>query len=186
MNRILVTLCLLACVVCAADEKPAPPQNFTHRITGLFSPDRETALRTGVEKLPDVKLVSVDFAHAEGVFSYDPAVAFKGTKPQDITKRFDELLRKATRSTLGIAALLTTPHDKLTRVEIPVIGNHCQACALATYEAIYKIDGVAAAAVDYQEGRVTALIDSSKTTQPALEDALKKREVKLKTPPKTP
>jgi len=57
---------------------------------------------------------------------------------------------------------------------------------LATYEAIYKIDGVAAATVDYQEWRVTALIDSSKTTQPALEDALKKRGVQLKTPPKTP
>jgi len=186
MNRILVTLCLLACVVCAADEKPAPPQNFTHRITGLFSPDRETALRTGVEKLPDVKLVSVDFAHAEGVFSYDPAVAFKGTKPDDITKRFDELIRTATRSTLGIAARSTTPRDKLTRIEIPVIGLDCQACALGTYEAIYKIDGVVAATVDYKEGRVTALIDSSKTTQPALEDALRKREVKLKTPPKTP
>jgi len=59
-------------------------------------------------------------------------------------------------------------------------------CALATYEAIYKIDGGAAATVDYKEGRVTALIDSSKTTQPALEDALKKREIKLKTPTNNP
>ena len=186
MNRLLAILCLLACSVFAADEKPAPPQNFTHRITGLFSPERETALRTALEKLPDVKLVSVDFEHAEGVFSYDPAVAFKGVKPEDVTKRFDELLRNATRSTLGIAPLITTPHDKFTRIEIPVIGLDCQACALATYEAIYKIDGVAAATVDYKEGRVTALIDSGKTAQPALEDALKKREVKLKTPPKTP
>ena len=186
MNRILAALYLLACAVFAADEKPAPPQNFTYRITGLFSPGRETALRTGLEKLPDVKLVSVDFAHAEAVFSYVPAVAFKGTKPDDITKRFDELLRNATHSTLGIAPLITTPHDTLTRIEIPVIGLDCQACALATYEAIYKIDGVTAATVDYKEGRVTALIDVGKTTQPALEATLKKREIKLKTPPKTP
>jgi len=40
--------------------------------------------------------------------------------------------------------------------------------------------------VDYEEGRVTALIDSSKTIQPALEDALKKRQVQLKTPPSNP
>ena len=186
MNRLTAILCLLACAVFAADEKPAQPQNVTHRIIGLFSPDRESALRTALEKVPGVALVKVDFEHAEGVFSYDPAVAFKGTKPENITKRFDELLRNATRSTLGIAELSTTPHDKLTRIEIPVIGLDCQACALATYEAIYKIDGVAAATVDYKEGRVTALIDSSKTTQPALEAALKKREVKLKTPPKTP
>jgi len=117
-------------------------------MTGLFSPDRETAVRTGLEKLPDIKLVSLDFEHAEGVFSYDPAVAFKGTKPDDLTKRFDERIRNATHHTLGIAALITTPHDKLTRIGIPAIGLDCQACALADYEAIYKIDGVTAATVD--------------------------------------
>ena len=52
MNRLMATLCLVACVVWAADEKPAPPQNFTHRIYGLFSPGRETALRTGLENCP--------------------------------------------------------------------------------------------------------------------------------------
>ena len=83
MNRILVTLCLLACTAFAAEEKPAPPQNFTHRITGLFSPGRETALRTALEKVPGVALVSVDFEHAEGVFSYDPAIVFKGVKADD-------------------------------------------------------------------------------------------------------
>ena len=186
MNRLLIILCLLASPIFAADEKPAEPQNFTHRITGLFAPSRETTLRTALETLPNVKLVSLDFEHAEGVFNYDPAVAFNGTKPEDITKRFDELLRNATRSTLGIAALITTPHDKLTRIDIPVISCDCQACALGIYEIIYKIEGVAAATVELKEGRVTALIESEKTSQLALEDALKKREVKLNTPPKTP
>ena len=45
MNRPLAMLCLLARSVFAADEKPAPPQNVTHRIIGLFSLDRESALR---------------------------------------------------------------------------------------------------------------------------------------------
>ena len=49
-----------------------------------------------------------------------------------------------------------------------------------------RTDGVAAAKVDYEEGRLTALIDSNKTTQPALEDALKNCDVKLKTSLKTP
>ena len=53
MNRILVTLCLLACAAFAADEKPAAPQNFKHRLTGLFSPDRETALHAALKcRLP--------------------------------------------------------------------------------------------------------------------------------------
>ncbi len=186
MNHILFTLCLFTCAAFAADEKPAPSQNVTYRITGLFSPGRETALRTAIETLPNVKLVSLDFEHAEAVFSYVPTVAFHDTKPEDITQEFDNRIRNAAHHTLGIAPFITTPHDKLTRIEISVIGLDCQACALATYEAIYRIDGIAAAAVDYKEGRVTALIDSSKTNQPALEDALKKREVKLNPPPKTP
>ena len=72
MNRLLVTFSLLVCAVFAADEKPAQPQNSTHRITGLFAPVREAVLRTALEKVPGVTLVSVDFEHAEGVFSYDP------------------------------------------------------------------------------------------------------------------
>ena len=182
MNRLLAMLCLLACPVFAADEKPAQPQNFTHRITGLFSPDRETALRAALEKVPGATLVMVDFDHAEGVFSYDPAIAFKGTKPEDITKRFDDLIRNATHSTLGIAPLVATPRDKLTRIEIAAVGCDCKACGLAAYEIVAKIEGVAQAAVNFHESKISALIDPEKTNRAALEDALKKREVQVKAP----
>ena len=177
-----VALIALACSAFAADEKPAQPQNFTHRITGLFSPDRETALRAALEKVPGVTLVSVDFDHAEGVFSYDPSVAFKGTKPDDIGKRLNDLIRGETHSTLGIAPLIGTPRDKLTRIEIAATGCDCQACGLAAYEIVAKIEGVAQAAVSFREGRITALIDPEKTNRAALEDALKKREVQVRAP----
>ena len=182
MNRLPAILCLLACAVFAADEKPAPPQNFTHRITGLFSLDRETILRTALEKLPDIKLVSVDFDHAEAVFTYDPAIAFKGTKPDDVTKRFDDHIRSETHSTLGIAPLIATPRDKLTRIEIAAIGCDCKACCLAAYEIVAKIEGVTQAAVNFHESKISALIDPEKTNRAALEDALKKREVQVRTP----
>ena len=151
----------------------------THRVTGLFSPDREAELRAAVSQIPDVKLVSVDFQHAEAVFSYDTAVVFKGAKPESIVERFDGLLRTATHQTMGIAPVDPTPKGKLALVEIPVAGLDCKACCLATYESIFKIEGVAAATASFKEGRVTALIDPAKTNREELEAALTKRGVTL-------
>ena len=164
----------------------AGEENVTHRITGLFSPQREAALRAAMEKLPGVKLVSVDFEHAEAVFAYDAAVAFKGTKPEKVVERFNDLLRGATRHTIGIAPLEATPKDKLARIEIAVAGCDCPACGLAAYESISKIAGVAAATVDFKDGRIVALVDAEKTNRAALEAALKKRGVEMKTPQTAP
>jgi copper chaperone CopZ len=168
-----VLLFLFCTSLAWADETTA-----THRVTGLFSPDREADLRAALEKIPDVKLLRLDFEYAEAEFSYDPAVAFKGTKPENIASRFNELLRNASGSTLGIAPL--EAKASLTRVEISVAGLDCKACALAAYESISKIDGVAAAQVSFKEGRVTAMVDGKKTDRAALADALKKRGVEVK------
>ena len=176
MKRLLLLLILTATVTIAGEE------NVTHRVTGLFSRDREADLRAALEKLPDVKLVSVDFERAEAVFAYDAAVAFKDTKAEKLVERFDELLRNATHHTLGIAPRIATPREKLTRIEIGVVGVDCKACALAAYESIYKMEGVAAATASFRDGKVTALIDPEKTNRPALEDALTKRNVTLVKP----
>ena len=176
MKSLLILLFVITTAL--ADEA-----SFTHRVTGLFSPNREADLRAAIEKVPGVKLVSLDFAHAEAVFSYDPAIAFKDTKPEQIVERFNDLLRNATRSMFGIAKLDPTPKDKLTRVEIPVAGMDCKACCLAAYEIIYQIDGVTAATASFKDGLITALIDPSRTNREALETALKARNVTLKAKP---
>ena len=137
--RLAAAIFLPAFAAVTAGE-PAPSQTFTHRVTGLFAPDREADLRAAIETIPDVKLVRVDFEHAEAVFSYDPELAFKGTKPEKIVERFDEVLRNATRHTFGIAPLNPTPKDKLTRIEIQVTVLDCKACCFAAYESIYKIE----------------------------------------------
>ena len=169
----LLFLLLTIASACAGE------QSFTHRITGLFSRDREADLRAALEKLPAVRLESVDFDHAEAVFTYDPPTAFKNAKPEQIVERFNDIIGTATNHTLGIAPLDPTPKDKLTRVEIPVAGLDCKACCLAAYESIYKIAGVAQAAVSFKAGRLTALIDPEKTNRAALEDALTKRNVSV-------
>jgi copper chaperone CopZ len=169
------TLMLGGGSLCADEAAPT----FKHRVTGLFSPDREQDLRGVLEQLPGITLQSLDYAHAEAVFQYDPAVVFKGTKPEDIAKRFDEKIRAASSNTFGIQPLYLVPHDQLKLVEIAVVGLDCKACSLAAYEAVAKIEGVTQASASFREGKVTALIDPARTNQAALEEALKKKQVSI-------
>ena len=159
---------------CRAEDVTA-----VHRVFGLFSADREADLRVAAEKLPEIKLVSIDMKYGEATFTYDLAKAFKETKPENLIERFNHLLRSASSQTFGIEPLRTTPKDQLIPVEIPVAGLDCKACALAAYEAVAKVDGVQQAAVSFKEGRVSALIDAAKTNAAALTDALKKKGVEL-------
>jgi copper chaperone CopZ len=171
---------VLAVAAAGAEDKHGPPGTVKHQITGLFMKEREQDLREAVEKMPQIKLVSVDFASAEATFEYDPAKAFPGAKPGQIVERLDNLLKSASNHTFGVKPLRSLPLDKLREVEIPVAGLDCKACCLAAYEAIYKMDGVEKATASFREGRVTALIDPEKTDRARLEDALKKRGVQLK------
>lgn len=161
---------------------PAEAQPVKHRITGLFSREREADLREVVKKMADVSIVEIDFDRAEVTFSYDAAKLFPKAKEKDLLERFDNLLRSSSASTFGAKPLCSTPSDKLTKVEIGVLGLDCKACALSAYESIFKIDGVEQATASFKEGRVTALIDPTRTNRAALEEALKKRNVTLKQP----
>ena len=172
-------LCVtLVATTFAADEKPAHPQEFKHRVTGLFQPDRVDDLRKVVAPLSDVTLVSVDFKSAEAVFNYAAAKLGEG-KPEKALEHLDNLVRNASRSTFGIKPLSATLREKLTPVEIGVFGLDCKACALVAYEAVAKLDGVEQATASFKEGRVTALIDGTKTRRESLVEALKKAHVEI-------
>jgi hypothetical protein len=155
-------------------------QPVKHRVTGLFNKEREADLTATVRKLADVSIVSIDFDTSEVTFSYDPVKLLgKGTEKQ-LLERFDNMIRNASSHTFGIRALCATPKEKLTRIEIPVLGLDCRACELAAYEVIFKVEGVEQATCSFKTGLMTALIDPEKTNRAALEDALKKRNVTLK------
>jgi hypothetical protein len=174
-------LLLAALAALAPDVQPVK-----HRVTGLFNKEREADLRAVAQKLADVSVVAIDFDTSEVTFSYDPVKLLgKGTEKQ-LLERFDNMIRNASSHTFGIRALCTTPKEKLTRIEIPVLGLDCRACELAAYEVIFKIDGVEQATCSFKAGLLTALIDPEKTNKPALEDALKKRNVTLKTAEEKP
>ncbi len=152
-----------------------------HQITGLFSTDREADLRATFKELPEFKLVSIDFKNAEASFEYDPAKVFPNAKPEQIVERFENVLRQASRHTFGIKPLRSLPKDKLTLIEIPVVGLDCKGCCLGAYDAIYKLPGVEMATASFKEGRVTALVNPEKIDRVELETALKQRGVQLKT-----
>jgi copper chaperone CopZ len=184
LNFVLV---LIACagvpIVAVADEPPkAAKQLIKHQVTGLFSPDREQDLKEVFQKLPDFKLVSIDFANAEVSVEYDTAKVFPGANADQVIERFDNLVRNASTHTFGIKALRTVEKDKLKQVEIAVVGLDCKACSLAAYEAIFRLKGVESATASFKEGRVTALINPQVIDRVELETALKQRGVEIKPP----
>jgi hypothetical protein len=171
---------VLSGIATFAQDKPDEPKLIKHQITGLFAPEREADLRAVFEKLPEFKLVSIDFENAEASFAYDPGVVFKASKPEQIVERFDNQLRSASNHTFGVKPLRTIATEKLKLIEIPVVGLDCKACSLGAYDAIYRLKGVEMATASFKEGRVTALIDPETIDRVELETALKQRGVQLK------
>ena len=186
---LVVALLLAAHATIAADDKqPAKPEpkaeRITYRVIGLFSPDREKALRAGFEELADFKLIAVNFEDAEITIEFAPAKLWPGQKPERVTELVNDRVRGATNHTLGVKPRRTVTGDKLQSVVIPVAGCDCQACCLAAYEAVANVDGVYQATASFKDGRVTARIDPAKTDKAKLEDALRKKGVDVVKPGK--
>ena len=174
-------LCLTATVRTWADDKPDESELIRYQITGLFCPEREPDFKAlCAEKLARFKLVSVDYANAEATFAHDPAKEFPGATPAQVIERFDNELKNASRHTFGVKPLRTMPKEKLTLIEIPIVGLDCKACSLAVYEIIFRLKGVEQATASFKDGKATALIDSEQIDRAAIEKALKDRGVTLK------
>jgi len=150
------------------------------RITGLFAPDREKDLRELFAKWPEFKIVRIDFEFAEAELRFDAATVFPRSKPAEVLAKLNDKVRDASVGTFGVKPLSNVPRDKLTRIEIAVVGLDCKACCLGVYEVVAKIDGVEQATASFKDGRITARIDPAKTDKSKLMAALKERGVALK------
>lgn len=183
MRTTLSVLFLFAAPVSAQPAKvEAKAEKITYRVTGLFAPDREKDLRAAFEELPDFKLVAVNFDDAEITVEFAPAKLFPNQKPERVTELVNDKVRAVTRGTFGVKPRRTVARDKLEQVTIPAAGLDCKACCLAAYEAIAVIDGVEQATASFKDGKVTALIDPTKTNKGKLEDALRKKGVDIGKP----
>ena len=157
-----------------------------HRIIGLSEPSREQDLREQVKTMPEVEVAALNFDTAEVTFRYDPAKLMPGYNPKQppapeaITRRLEDLLRAASNGTFTLVPLSTLPTDKLQKIEIQCGLLDCKGCRYGAYIAIAKLDGVERATVN-EKALLTAWIDPAKTNREALEAALKKGHVELKT-----
>ncbi|MFO0870930.1 MAG: heavy metal-associated domain-containing protein [Pirellulales bacterium] len=179
-------LFIVATAPVQALEPPAPSGRAAHtfRITGLFVPEREAALRQLVtEHLPDVRVLAVDFANGEATFEFDADQLLQKPNATQLIERFDNLLRSHSRSTFGARARCAIPRDQLQAVTIPIAGLDCLGCCLGAYDAIYRLDGVEWAAVSFREGRASALINPAQIDRAQLVTALRQRGVTIRETP---
>jgi len=181
MRQRLIPVVLLMCASTAGAQPPkAEPkvERVTYRVTGLFSRDREKALRTGFETLaPDFKLVAVNFDEAEVTVEFAPAKHWPGQKPERVAELVNDKVRGATSHTFGIKPRRDIARDKLQQVTIPAC--ECLGCNLAAYEAVAAVDGVYWATASFKEGKVVVLFDPAKADRAKLEDTLRKKGVDL-------
>jgi copper chaperone CopZ len=181
MNRLRFSAALIVLaglsITAGADDKGTKPERLTCRVIGLFSHDREKDLRTGFAELTGVELVSINLDEGEITVEFVPAMVFPGAKPEQRIEQLDNKVRNATHGTFSVKPRRTVDRNKLEKIEIPVAGLDCKACALAAHEILARIDGVEQAVVDFKSGRITTLIDPGKTSQAKLEEALRQREV---------
>jgi copper chaperone CopZ len=170
----------------AAQDKKDPPaakaEKVTYRVYGLFAADREKDLREAFKELTDITLVAVNYDEGEITVEFVPAKAFPGAKPEQVLERLDQKVRAETRHTFALGARRTIARDKLEQVVIPIVGLDCKACSLAAYEMIARVDGVDRVTASFKEGKVTALIDPTKTDKAKLEDIYRKRGVQVGKP----
>jgi copper chaperone CopZ len=184
--RLLITLLLALTLVLHLptangqdDNTDVGPQRIKHQITGLFMPERVKDLHVLFEKLPDMKLVKVDYENSEAVIEYEPGKLWPNEKPEKFPERLDNHLRSPSRGTFGAKSLRTTPRKKLELIEIPVVGLDCKGCSYAAYLLVFKLPGVERATSSFKAGKVTALIDPKQTDQKKLEEALRKGGVEV-------
>ena len=164
------------------DSTNTGPQRIKHQLTGLFMPERVKDLHVLFEKLPDMKLVNVDYVNSEAVIEYEPAKLWPNEKPEKFPERLDNHLRSPSRGTFGAKPLRTTPLKKLELIEIPVVGLDCKGCSYAAYLLVFKLPGVERATSSFKAGKVTALIDPKQTDRTKLEEALRKGGVDVLPP----
>ena len=166
----------------------ADEQTTTHRIIGLFEPDRQDDLRQVMSAVPEVQLVSLDYDKAEAAFRYDVAqILPSAKKPQDqtpekIAQKLNDLIREKSKGTFTLTAPSTLPTDQLTRLDFKIGILDCKGCRYGAYLVVAKLEGVEHATVSSETRTLTVWIDPAKTDRVALESALKKARVELPGP----
>jgi copper chaperone CopZ len=143
-------------------------------------PERVDAFRAVMAEVGEAKLLEVNFDTAQAKLAYDAeSQLLRGATPEQVVERLNNRVRQASRSLFGLQSSPSLPREKLELVEIPIVGLDCQACSLAAYEILTRVDGVQQATANFRTGRATAWIDPARTDRAKLMQALEQRQVKV-------
>lgn len=184
-NRSVITrhraaLICVAMVCLYVTPSFAEEKDHDFRVLGLFQADRESDLAKLVTRIPDVKLVKVNYKTGAATFRFDAEKVFpRRNTPEKLAESLDQIVRRESRGTFQVLPLSGVDRTKLKRVEITVHGLDCKGCSFGAYLAVYKIDGVENATASFQQKKVVAWVLADKTTKQVLVDALKKAGVDL-------
>jgi copper chaperone CopZ len=178
MSGLALGLLLTATAWGQAPSKDTP-RSLSLGVIGLFSPEREADLRAVFAQVPKVKLTAIDYRYAEITVEFIPSQAFPGSNEKDWPALLDNLVRAASTNTFSLRRLSGVSHDELEPIEMRILGLDCKACSLAAHETVVKVEGVAAATVNFREARLVALVDPKRVTRARLVEALKRLEVQL-------
>lgn len=163
----------------AQDKKAGKLQQFTYRAIGLFSPERENDLKEAFSKIPNIKLIQVDYQSNRFTVEHDPARTWPGEMSYRYTEIIHGTLQNVSRGSFGARALPEKPLDQLQIVEIPVVGLDCKGCALGACRLIHQLPGVETVTVDFVGGKIRARVDPNRANRAALEKALKQGGVEI-------
>ena len=166
---------LLLSVTAAATER-----SVQYSVRGLFQPDRKVVLINAAKALENCRLVGVDYDTARVTFTYDDETqGFKKAKPEQVLQQIDNQLRKLTNHTFTLLQPGALPEAGLQRIDFTIEGLDCLGCSYGAYSAVAALEGVDRATASFHDGKLTAFIDPAKTSREALEEVLKKKEIKL-------
>lgn len=164
----------------AYDFDGAPQQEL--QVIGLFDRRRIDEFKNLFADFPEARLINVNFETARATIAIAAeSDLFRGAQTEQIVERLHNRVRQLSEHTLGLQLPAQTVDDELTVIEIPIVGLDCQACSLAVYETLMKVDGVVRAQVSFADGRAKVRVDPTITDLAALEEALKKKGVSLPT-----
>jgi hypothetical protein len=158
----------------------ADGDTITVRISGWFIPERVEDLRDLMQDFPEARLLNSDFPTATATFGYSAdSELFRNATLEQVVERLNNRIGQLSEYTLAVKTPGTLPHERLQRIEIPIVGLDCKACSLAVHDILVRIEGVEHATASFRDGLARAWIDPAKTNRTKLEEALNQRGVKL-------
>lgn len=156
-------------------------RTVTVRVEGFFEPERVAAFRNVIERMPEARIITVDFDRAEAALAFAPESRFLNgaTDPGQVVPRLANRVREVSDHRFSLAPVDPFDRAKLVRVDLPIRGLDCDACSFGVYHLLLREEGVHRVTASFGDRLASAWIDPDATNEEKLVEALERRGVVL-------